>query len=48
MNLTEITLEQMESAQRKDFAWFLARYADCGNIFKARDMFQAELDLILL
>ena len=37
MNLTEITLEQMESAQRKDFAWFLAHFADCGNIFKARD-----------
>ena len=33
LNLTEVTPEQMESAQKKDFAWFLPRFADCGNIF---------------
>jgi len=37
LNLTEVTPDQMVCAQKKDFAWFLARFADCGNILQASD-----------
>ena len=37
LNLTEFTPDQMVCAKKKYFAWFLARFADHGNILQARD-----------
>jgi len=36
LNLTEATPDQMVFAKKKDFSWFLARFADHGNILQAR------------